>query len=381
MGDMVIRAYKTELDPTNAQRTTMERFAWVRMAVFNTGLREWQRLHDAGEKTKANDIKTRFVADKNAGLFVWAQGAPSALVEAAFRDLDAAFQNFFRRDKAGEKPGYPKLKRWPQGFSLRNTRVERDRVRLTHIGWVRLKEAGYIPETATGKAFGTYATLSKRAGRWFISVLVKEEGPQLADPHPTVIGVDFGVKALATCSNGKVFDNPSPLRDAQRKLGRLGRELARRRKGGKNWNKTKASLQKQHKRVADLRSKTLHEVSHYLTYETQPAVLVIEDLNVRGMLSNHSLAQAITDVGFGELRRQIEYKAKWLGIEVVLADRWFPSSKTCHRCGAVRADLTLGDRLFVCNDCGSTLDRDLNAALNLAALGRNRQAGGDCLGS
>ena len=191
-----------------------------------------------------------------------------------------------------------------------------------------------------------------------------------------MIGVDFGIKVLSTCSNGRVFENPKPLADAQRKLRRLSKELARRKKGGTNWHKTKTALAKMHKRVADVRSHTLHQVSDYLTQEVRPVCIVIEDLNVRGMVRNHSLARAISDVGFGELRRQIEYKAGWLGIEVLIADRWYPSSKTCSRCGVVKSGLTLSDRTYSCG-CGLVIDRDLNAALNLAALGQNRQTGGD----
>ena len=200
-------------------------------------------------------------------------------------------------------------------------------------------------------------------------MLVEEDAPELKDRHATVIGVDFGVKVLATCSNGRVFENPAPLRAAQAKVKRLSRELSRRKKGGANWHKTQAALAKAHLRLSNTRTHTLHQISDYLTQEVRPSTIVLEDLNVAGMLKNHKLALSISDAGFGELRRQIEYKARWLEIQVVLADRWYPSSKTCHQCGEVRRDLTLSDRTFTCPGCGFTIDRDLNAALNLAALG------------
>jgi len=375
---MIQKAYKTELDPNDRQRTRLQYLADARMFMFNVGLREWQRQYKNGEKPSAYGLKRQFTEAKRtiyADLYDWSL-VPFPVQGAAFGDLGDAFKHFFRRIKAGETPGYPRIKRYPGGFALKNTRIEHDRVRLTSIGWVRLKERGYLPTTDGGLTFGTYAALSQRAGRWFVSVHVQEDAPELKDRHATVIGVDFGIKALATCSNGRVFENPKPLIAAQRRLRRLNKELSRRKKGGANWGKTKAVLAKAHKRVADIRSHTLHQVSDYLTQEVRPACIVIEDLNVRGMVQNHSLARAISDVGFGELRRQIEYKAGWLDIDVLIADRWYPSSKTCSRCGAIKSGLTLSDRTYVC-DCGLTLDRDLNAALNLAALGQNRQTGGD----
>ena len=192
--------------------------------------------------------------------------------------------------------------------------------------------------------------------------------------------MDFGLKALAVCSDGTVYENPHALRAAQRKLGRLQRELSRRTKGGANWRKTKAKVQRQHAKVANIRQHVLHDVSYDIVANKHPAVVAIEDLNVSGMMSNHCLAQAVADVGFYELRRQIEYKAKWHGVEVVMVDRWFPSSKACSRCGCVNDDLTLDDRVFKCQDCGLEIDRDYNAALNLAAIGK-AQTAPDCLGS
>jgi putative transposase len=370
---MIQRAYRTELDPNNEQATLFQGFAEIRKFVFNVGLWEWQYQYENGGKPSAYKLKKQFNADKDR-LFPWVRTAPYAVTEAAFRDLGDAYKQFFRRVKTGETPGYPKRKRYATSFSVRNTRVMQDRVRITGVGWVRLKERGYLPTTDSGLTFGTYATISRRAGRWFISVVVEENAPVLTDPHDTVIGVDFGIKALATCSNGKVFHNPKALDQALTRLGRLNKELARRKPGGSNWRKTKAKLQRAHKRVGDIRRHVQHQVSHYLTYEVQPDVIVLEDLNVKGMTSNGHLARAVSDVGFYELRRQVQYKADWLGIDVVLADRWYPSSKTCSRCGEKRDDLTLADRVFECPACGFTLDRDLNAARNLAALGKREKA-------
>lgn len=383
MGDasaMIQRAYKTELDPNNEQATKFEIFARVRRFVYNVGRWEWIYQYEHDGKPSAYRLKKQFNAQKD-DLYPWVRLAPYAVTEAAFRDLGDAYKNFFRRVKNGEDPGYPKRTRRADHFSVRNLKVERDRVRIQGVGWVRLKEYDYIPTTDTGLKFGTYATISRRGGRWFVSTTVEEPEPELKDRHAVVIGVDFGIKELATCSNGTVFSNSKPLEQALCKLARLNKELARRKRGGSNWHKTKRKLQRTHKRVSDVRRHIQHKISHYLTYDVRPSAIVLEDLNVKGMQSNGHLSRAISDVGFYELRRQIEYKAKWLGIEVVFADRWYPSSKTCSRCGVKKERLTLSDRIFVCDDCGFKVDRDLNAALNLAALGRNRQMGGDCSGS
>jgi len=243
------------------------------------------------------------------------------------------------------------------------------------LGWVRLKEHGYIPTTESGVKFGVYATISERAGRWYISLLVLDDVPVERNNSTLVIGIDFGLKTLAVCSDGTTYENPRPLREAQRKLKRTQRELSRRTKGGKNWQKTKLRLQRHYAKVTNIRTHTLHHISRDVVNKN-PGVIVIEDLNVAGMGKNHKLAQAIMDVSFAELRRQIEYKAKRAGIDVVVVDRWFPSSKACSGCGCIKDNLTLGDRVYHCNDCGLEIDRDLNAALNLAAMGEPRNTGG-----
>lgn len=378
---IIIRGYKTELDPNNKQRTMLGQCCGASRYVYNWGLAEWGRQYEAGEKPSAYSLRKQFTAQKDE-LCPWIRAVPYAVTGAAFLNLGLAFKHFFRRVKGGDKPGYPKFKKRGQhsSFQLKHTRIEHDRVRLTHIGWVYLKERDYIPVSGNDVKFTTYATISERAGRWYISVQAKEKMPDPQNGSTLVVGVDFGLKTLATCSDGTVYENPRPLREAQRKLKRLGKELSRRRKGGSNWRKTKQKLQRQHAKVANIRQHVLHNISHDLVVNKRPGAIVLEDLNVLGMAQNHCLAQAIADVGFSELRRQIEYKARWYDVEVIVADRWFPSSKTCSKCGCIKDDLTLTDRAFHCNDCGLEIDRDLNAARNLAAKG-NRETHGDCLGS
>jgi putative transposase len=363
----ILRAYKTELDPNDVQRTFFHRCAGAARWVYNWALADRKsRYEEHGLNTSMYEQSCRLNATKDE-LAPWLRETPYAVQEKAIRDLDAAFTNFFRRVKHGEKPGYPKFKSRhtsPAKFSLRNAKVEEGRVRLTGIGWVRLKEQGYLP---TEGPYGLYAVVSEQAGRWFVSVLVEEE---VAEPvqGKGILGVDLGVKSLAVCSDGTVFENPKALYKAERKLKRLEREKSRRQKGGRNRAKTVRKLQRCHAKIVNIRKHALHQVSHYVTVRAKPHVVVIEDLNVLGMEQNHHLAKAISDVGMGELRRQIEYKAKWYGIKVMVADRWYPSSKTCSECGATNQVLTLSDRVYVCPACGCIIDRDLNAARNLASL-------------
>ena len=374
----ILKAYKTELDPNNKQRAFFRQCAGTARFVFNWALADRQQRYKDGFKTSHYEQCKRFNSLKREQC-PWILDIPYAVTASAFANCDSAFQHFFRRVKNGDTPGYPKFKArgGRDSFQLRSTRVYRDRVRLTHVGLVKLKERDYIPVSAN--RYGNYATVSKRAGRWFISVLVEEEMAQI-ETSGKVVGVDFGVKDLAVCSNGKVFENPRHIKRAERRLARLQRELARRTKGGANRKKTKAKLQRAHFDVANARQHTQHQISSYLTHKLRPSVIVLEDLNVSGMMKNHHLAQAIGDVGFYELRRQIEYKAQWCGIEVVLADMWYPSTKTCSQCGAHKPEITLQHRVYHCDHCGLEINRDLNAARNLAALvkGETRP---DCLGS
>jgi putative transposase len=201
-----------------------------------------------------------------------------------------------------------------------------------------------------------------------VSLQVEQPDEKISVIHGGVIGVDLGISHLAVCSNGKVFDNPKSLKRYEARLSHIQRELCRRIKGSKNRTKTKAKIAKLHYRIANIRNYALHEVSHYLTAIAKPEVIVLEDLNVKGMVKNHSLAKAISDAAFGELRRQTEYKAKWHGEKVVIADRWEPSSKKCSDCGAINHDLKLSDRKWVCMNCGTLHDRDENASKNLEAL-------------
>ncbi len=236
-----------------------------------------------------------------------------------------------------------------------------DAVQLPRLGRLRLKERGYLPIDATILS----ATVSEQAGHWSVSIQVEQEHVVPENSGP-VVGVDLGIKRLATLSDGGEEPNPRYLKHRLKTIKRLQRAVSRKRTGSHNRKKAAQCLARLHRTVANRRANTLHQFTSRLA--KTKSVVVIEDLNVAGMLRNHHLAQAIGDVGFAEFRRQLTYKAAWYGCRVVVASRWEPSSKTCSGCGWVDDDLTLADRVFRCEQCGLLLDRDLNAALNLAQL-------------
>ena len=370
------RAFKTKLRPTREQRNIFAGCAGAARYVYNWGLADRKATHEEGGKPNKFEQKRRFNAWKKKEA-PWLKEYPYVIVQYAFDNLDSAYQNFFRRVKQGkEKPGFPKFKnryKTTPSFCLGNSgvHIERERVKLPRIGWVNLAERGYLPETA-GAVKLNRVTLSERAGEWYISAQM-----EIPEPEPVAlrgnIGIDLGIKSLATVwmdtsdspSDGMTFDNPKTLKAYEKRLARLQRELARRKKGSANRAKTKAKLAKLHAKIGDVRAHTLHDASHHVTYEMKPERIVVEDLNVRGMMANPHLAKAAFDASMGELRRQIEYKAGWLGANVVVANCWYPSSKTCSKCGCIQ-EMPLKERVYQCPVCGLVIDRDLNAAKNLA---------------
>jgi putative transposase len=210
------------------------------------------------------------------------------------------------------------------------------------------------------------ATVSERAGRWFVSVQVEKDIPDPKATYQPVVGVDLGILALATVSDGTRIENPHALKRDLGKIKRLQRVVSRRKKGSANREKAVRQLARAHLRVANVRKDTLHQVTSRLA-RTKSAV-VLEDLNVSGMAKNHHLAQAIADVGFYEFRRQMMYKGQWYGCQVILADPFYPSSKRCSQCGHIKLEMDLSERVYICDHCGLMIDRDLNAAINLELL-------------
>lgn len=366
----MLRAYKTELDPNNKQRTLFTRYAGTARFVFNWALADRIERYKANLSTNKYEQKRRFNALKQER-YPWIYDIAYTVSQQEFENCDLAFANFFRRVKSGDgKVGFPKFKSRKRGinkFTLRgNITIEDVKAKLPRIGWIRLKEKSYLP-TENAKILS--ANISERAGHWFISLQAEVENHRKAMVLSNeILGVDLGIEKLATCSNGKVFDNPRSLSHFEKILAHKQRELCRRQKGSKNRDKTKRKISRLHYRISNIRRYALNEVSHYLTAIAKPKIIVLEDLNVKGMMRNRHLSKALSDVSFNELRRQLEYKSQWCGIKVIAADRFYPSSKTCSECGSVKPLLKLSERQFVCESCGVVMDRDFNAACNLAAL-------------
>ena len=364
----MLRAYKTELDLNNKQRTLMIKYCGVARFVYNWALADRIERYKNGEKTNKFEQKRRFNSLKDEQ-FPWVREVAYVVAQESFDNCDKAYQKFFSGVKKKTATGFPKFKSKKKGygnFTLRfSIHVYNNSIKLPRIGIVRLKESRYLPDNAKI----LFATISERAGHWFVSLQVEEPDKETVESGSGVIGVDFGIKTLAVCSNGVTFDNPKGLRLNEKRLTHLQRELSRRVKGSNNRNKTKHKIAKLHYRIANIRRYALHEVSNYLTVKAKPGTIVLEDLNVMGMMQNRHLSKSIADASFSELRRQLEYKCQWYGVDLVIADRFYPSSKTCSECGSVKPLLKLSERTFVCEKCGAIIDRDLNASLNLANLG------------
>jgi putative transposase len=373
---LIYRAYKTELRLNNEECSLFEQCAGLARFANNWGLRQKMDAHEATGRHPTYVALNRQLNALKKSDFYWMYQYPSCISQAALQDLEQAFRNYFRQLKAGEKAGPPRFKsrkHSPRRFRLQGAiRVEAERIRLPRIGWIRLKEKGYLP---TEGIKILWATISQRAGRWFVSLQVQEEIPAEDATGPTV-GVDLGILTLATSSDGRRFVNPHALRNELRKLARLNRELFRRLKGSRNWEKTRQKLARLHCRIACLRREVVHQatssvVATCMPAAMRPAIIALEDLNVTGLMQSRKAAQAIADVSMGMFREQMIYKSDWYGSRVHLVDRWFASSKQCSGCGHVKEKLSLSSRMGRCQWCGLTMDRDLNAARNLAAIVRN----------
>jgi len=359
----ILKAYKTELDPNDKQRSFFDGCAGESRFVYNWALDYWIKEYERGEKrTGWMKLNTELTKLKQTEL-QWMNDYPNWVRVYAMQNCDLAYQNFFRRVKQGKTPGFPKFKsrkRSPKNFTVhgKDVRLTETGIRIPSIGWVRLKEHGYIP--AKPERISS-ATFSEKCGRWYVSVLVDETIQEEAVGEH-VIGIDLGIKTLAVTSDGVYYENPRELYRAEKRLKRLDRGVSRKETGSNNRTKAKLLRAKAYEKVSRIRRHVLNEITTELA--KTKSVIVIEDLNVSGMMKNHHLARAISDVGMGEFRRQLEYKSQWYGSELVVTDRWFPSSKTCSNCGGINNELNLGDRIYKC-DCGLEIDRDLNAAINL----------------
>ena len=370
---MILKSYKVQLVPNNSQITKMRMNCGASRWAFNYALAKKKEFFDKKECIP-NNIELHREINKLKGTdeLPWAyeDGISKCAFQEALRDCDKAFANFFARCKKKVKgsKGFPKFKSKKndrQSFRLTGTIHSLDGyIQLPRLGKIKLSEGDYIPEDVKILS----ATVSKRADRWFVSVQVEERDIEPTAAVNAVIGIDLGIKMLATCSDGTTYANPKALKNLKRKQ----RQLSKKKKGSKNYGKAKKKLAKLHYRISNIRKDALHKVTTKIISENQ--VIVLESLKVSNMMKNHCLAQAISDVGLFEFRRQIEYKAKWNNRKVVFADTLFASSKLCSCCGWKNENLSLADRTFECQECDNKMDRDMNAAMNLENLVKNRES-------
>ena len=405
----IIKAYKTELNPNNVQRTKFSQHAGARRFVFNWALslleneyKEYKKEFDQHLEARKllnlpeysiKEIKEfkkelwkkyispsaitlhKILNSKKEFEFPWMYDCSKWAMQNALYDIENAYRKFYeilrkpKKRKKGKKglQGFPKMKKKDKkdSFTLDNPVIVGDNwIQLPKIGKIKLKESEYIPE-------GRYksATVSKRAGRWFVSVQKEVEFEQGDYSHNEVIGVDLGIKTFATCSDGTIIEhNKEKAKRLNRKLKLFQRKMSKQKKGSKSKQRTKLKIQKLNFDMANLRKDTLHKATTLLAKTKSAGTVVIEDLSVSGMLKNHNLARAVAEVGMFEFRRKLDYKMKWSGKSLIVADRFFPSSKIVNSSGEVNDKLKLSDR-WVVNPDGTKTDRDLNASYNLRDYG------------
>lgn len=380
---MVLEAVKVALDPTPAQERLLLSHAGASRFAFNAGLAHVKAGIDAGEKPEWSFYSLRkwWNANKDAlavsddGVIWWGENSKEAY-SSGLESLANALSNWVKSRKGerkGRRVGFPRFKAKDRtvprfayttgGFGL----IEGDpkALRLPKIGRVHCMEN--VAEHVGG-ARVLRMTVSKRAGRWYASLTVERDTPvAVCAPKGGAVGVDLGVKTLATLSDGTVIENPRYLRKSERRLKMAQKALSRKAMGSKRRAKARAKVARLHARVAYQRGDAMHKATTWLasTYSD----ISVEDLNAAGMVKNHRLAKAVSDAAFGEFRRQLDYKTARTGATLHVIDRWYPSSKTCSKCGRVKAKLSLAERTYRCDGCGLVMDRDLNAAVNILVAG------------
>lgn len=366
------RAHVIRLNPTAEQVTYFRKACGIARHAYNWALAQWKQARAEGRRVKMGDLKREYNRIKKEQ-FPWTAEVTKCAPEQEFANLSAAFTNFFRMKeegtqpklkhprKDGEEAGFPHFKSKKHdrlSFYLNNDkfRVDGYSLYVPKLGPVNMTEA----LRWEGKILS--AVISEQAGHWFVSISVDVAHVIPAHRGGTV-GIDLGIKTLATTSDGEAFENQKHYRRNQGRIKGLSKGLSRKVQGSGNWWKTKNKLARAHTQVANQRADSLHKMTTYLalTY----ALIGLEDLNAKGMLANHHLAQAVSDASFFEVKRQLLYKSEQQGGYVQLVDRWYASSKTCHCCGWVKEDLTLAERVWICEQCGAVIERDFNAAQNV----------------
>lgn len=379
----MLEAVKVALDPTPTQERMLLSHAGAARFAFNAGLAHVKEALDASEKPEWsyyslvrwwNSSKDALAVDAD-GVPWWRENSKEA-ANTGLRSLAAALSNWSksrRGARKGRRVGFPKFKAKDQAvprfayttgsFGL----IEGDpkALKLPRIGRVHCMEN--VAERVDG-ARVLRMTVSRRAGRWYAALTVERDTPvAVCAPKGGAVGIDLGVKTLATLSDGTVIENPRCLASSERRLKRAQKALSRKVKGSRRRAKARAKVARLHAHVANQRQDAMHKATTWLA--STFSEICIEDLNTAGMVKNHHLAKAVSDAAFGEFRRQLEYKTARTGATLHVINRWYPSSKTCSECGAVKAKLSLSERVYRCDACGLSIDRDLNAAINILVAG------------
>ena len=375
----MLKSFKTEINPTEEQKARIRRTIGTCRYVYNFYLGHNKALHDNGEKFMTGKSFSLWLNNEyipNNPDKTWIREVYSKAVKKSIEDGCTAFTRFFKHQSdfpKFKKKGKSDVKMYFVRNNPKDCQCERHRLKIPTLGWVRIKEKGYIPTTKDGYMIRS-GTVSVKAGRFYVSVLVEIPDVNIGNNSNEGIGIDLGLKDLAIVSNGKTYRNinkSAGLKKLEKQLIREQRSLSRKYESLKKGESTqRANIQKQKLKVQKLHHKMDNIRTDYINktiaeiVKTKPSYITIEDLNVKGMMKNRCLSKAVASQKFYEFRTRLKAKCDENGIELRVADRFYPSSKTCHHCGSVRKNLKLSDRIYRC-ECGYVADRDLNAALNL----------------
>ena len=367
------------MNPTEEQKVKIRKTIGTCRFIYNFYLAHNKELHENGEKFMSSSqfrvwLNNEYLPSHPE--YSWIKEAYSKSVTQAVNNGQTAFENFFNHKSAFpefKKKGKSNVKMYFVRNNPKDCQCERHRIKIPSLGWVRIKEKGYIPTTKDGYVIKS-GHVSIKADRYYVSVLIEIPDNRIASHSGEGIGIDLGLKDFAIVSNGKTYKNinkSAKLKKLEKKLIREQRSLSRKyenlKKGGstqkRNIQKQRLKIQKLHHRIDNIRTDYINKIIAEIV-KTKPSYITIEDLNVSGMMKNKHLSKAVASQKFYEFKSKLLAKCRENGIELRIVDRWYPSSKTCHCCKNIKKDLKLSDRIFRC-DCGYIEDRDFNAALNL----------------